>query len=951
MTGRPPFHGIRGVHAVADAHRALPVGPFQPLLSVPAGLETWLRRLLEKDPRSRFTRAADAAWAVRALRHAPLRDRLSWAGRQEAPVDPDTTLTHADLGLPGADDGATLAFTLGFAPPQPAGATPAARETLRPSTEAPPFPRGWHHPVPPAPPPRLLGVGLGLYGLRPVRLVDRVALRDRLWSALGSVHATGRPRAVVLHGPSGTGKSRLADWLCQRAREVGAADVLRAVYDRVEGQPQGVAGLLARWSTGAGLDHSALAERIARLIDLPTDAGWEQSQVLAELVLGTGRVQFTSEAERHVAMVRLLHHLAADRPLVLWLDDVQWGPEGVELANEVLRADTLGQLPALVVLTTRPEGLSQPGLVELLERVEAEPLEVGPLAPADQQALLGDLLGLDNHLARRVAQRTGGNPLFAVQLVGGWVQRGLLEVGQRGFELQEEEAFDLPEDLRDVWRARLDRVLLGRSEEDQVAVEVAAVLGRRFQPAEWLDVCASRGCPPSPTLLDHLLAARLVIAEEGTCSWVHDQLREAIEDRSTEAGRTAGHHRVCATTLEQRYGLRAQPRVGWHRVQAGDLEASLTPLLESARRLARGRRLAAAEGLLGLRERALQQAAVPPGDPRWGEGWVAWAELRHFQGALDASERWAHRVLRAGEHHPWEALVARACFHLGCVHHRRGAADEARANHERAEAVLLRLGLAEYTGQVRWELAYLDAQQGHLDRAERGFRVARQRSLAVDNRRDAASCMRGLGMVARQQGQMDRAVGYLVQARAEFEAIGGMFGLGCCDNDLADVARERGEREEAATLYGKALTRFEALGSSEVTIVRLNLAILETRQGHWEAAQTLLERVRGDCKRQGSAWLEGTACLLMLPALASQCDWPAWDLAWADAQELLLATGFFELDLARVAALAAALATDASHPERATPLREVAVRWLDALGHTDEARAVQREHWTWGSSA
>ena len=42
--------------------------------------------------------------------------------------------------------------------------------------------------------------------------------------------------------------------------------------------------------------------------------------------------------------------------------------------------------------------------------------------------LTREVLGLSDGLAAAVDARTAGNPLFAVQLVGDWVQRGVIEV-------------------------------------------------------------------------------------------------------------------------------------------------------------------------------------------------------------------------------------------------------------------------------------------------------------------------------------------------------------------------------------------------------------------------------------------------------------------------------------------------------------------------------------------
>ena len=63
--GVPPFVAA-DLPQLAGMHLYEAPGQFQPLFSVPAAVEGWLRRLLAKRARDRFARAADAAAALRA---------------------------------------------------------------------------------------------------------------------------------------------------------------------------------------------------------------------------------------------------------------------------------------------------------------------------------------------------------------------------------------------------------------------------------------------------------------------------------------------------------------------------------------------------------------------------------------------------------------------------------------------------------------------------------------------------------------------------------------------------------------------------------------------------------------------------------------------------------------------------------------------------------------------
>ncbi|MEQ1565502.1 MAG: protein kinase, partial [Myxococcota bacterium] len=169
-TGRSAFAGDRPATVLyAQLHGKL--GPFEPTCEVPAGLQAWIRRLLEVRPAARYPSAADAVAGLRAL------DRRDAA----APVPLDW------------------------------------RPGYPPTTVAP------------------NGTGLALFVLRPWPLVGREDIQDQLWVALNRVATTRKAAAVVLSGARGVGKTRLAAWLAERAAETGAAWVLRAPSARGAG--------------------------------------------------------------------------------------------------------------------------------------------------------------------------------------------------------------------------------------------------------------------------------------------------------------------------------------------------------------------------------------------------------------------------------------------------------------------------------------------------------------------------------------------------------------------------------------------------------------------------------------------------------------------------------------------------------------------------------------------
>ncbi|HVR18152.1 MAG TPA: serine/threonine-protein kinase, partial [Polyangiaceae bacterium] len=106
----------------------------------------------------------------------------------------------------------------------------------------------------------------GLLSIRPSPLVGRTALCQKLSVRLGDVASTsgGRRAAVVLTGPAGVGKSRLADCICTEAEEAGTAVVLRGFRPGSAGRDGIAMALSERYGLGGGalrMLPAALAER------------------------------------------------------------------------------------------------------------------------------------------------------------------------------------------------------------------------------------------------------------------------------------------------------------------------------------------------------------------------------------------------------------------------------------------------------------------------------------------------------------------------------------------------------------------------------------------------------------------------------------------------------------------------------------------------------------------
>ena len=938
-TGRPPFPSKSWDEARA-AHLLNPPPAFTPRCDVPPDFDRWLRTLIEKSPYDRFSSAADAAWSLMSLGE---------------PIPGHKPFPHSDTPLPPVDtesnSGMSALTFSGIA--RGAGKVPSSRRKGRNRERVwptPPFPPEWHQPDLGSTTAAPLGVGLGLFGLRSIPLVGRERERTELWRALSEVRIARRPRSMALVGSAGCGKSRLARWLVERAAEVGAATALRAVHSPGGGPQDGLAGMISR--------HFRLGSRSRAEMSSLIEAELRSQGVEdPDLWLGLSRIVappsksdvegFESSAARFVALRRLLQHLSRDRPVILWLDDAHREVETLAFVQHLLEQPAGRRLPVLVVLTVRQEDLSEYAIGEatlnsVLGLSRSTRVDVLPLGRTQRSELVRRLLGLDAELSRRVEERSDGNPLFAVQLVGNLVQQGALEPGERGFVLRAGTEITLPNDLQQVWVDRMERLLGSRPQDDRTALELAAILGQEVDPIEWHAVCGCADVYPSDNLVDELVQQRLGRAEEGgpDAGWqfVHGMLRESLEQRLRERDPEAWrrHHSICAEVLHYQNDARTLARLGRHLLAAGDVDGALDVMLEAAR--SRDLDPRTAEALLLDREAALQTEDVSHKDRRWAQGWQLHADVLERQGRHVDAARYATLARDAAQEPGWDDILAGAYDSL---------AELARVQQRFGQSLQLRRKavrhamLAEDTDQQAGSMArigrlYLDV--GNWRQADTAYRAALEVAQEHGRHGIAAECLTSLGYIAVKTGRDADGERYFADASEALDRGGSRLQRGNLLNALADLARKRGDFATAEQHCSESLRLYGATGTRAARVLMLNLSLFQVLQNRFDEARATIERAAqeevGD--EEGDAFLSACSAAL-LPCLAAAADWRDWDHHLSVVGRALTSDMFVDDDSMQMLHLAAKMAAQANEKEHARSALSLAWRVWRAMGRDDEA--------------
>jgi eukaryotic-like serine/threonine-protein kinase len=962
-TGKPPFHQGNRLD-IMQAHVTTTPPAFIPLQPVPSRFEAWLRHLLAKNPQQRFLRAADAAWALLALGE-PTEAVTKPGGAASLPADqePCTTLFWSDGELAQAMSQLVV--------------TPSPVEP-RLQFERPPIPQTPHRSESRLTSTLLNGAGLGLYGLRSLPIVGRSSAQERLWNALAEVHRTETQTLVHIDGPIGCGKSCLAEWLCQRAHEVGAATILKATHAPFEGPGHGLIPMVANHLRCVGLDRTETAKRVRiALLGHGVKDNYEW-QALTELLSPSEEdteIRLGSLLQRHILMQRMLARLGRERPVILWIEDVHWGDDALGLIQHLLNLSI--SLPVLVLMTSRQgvRATSPERMKSLAERPETIRIDVAPLSTSDTKDLVRRLLGLDGALAERVEERVCGNPLFAVQLVGDWVNRGLLEPAETGYQLKPGAEVHLPDDLHALWWDALQPMLSHHHDDAIVTLELAATLGEHVDQEEWSAACVRAAAPDPSTLTDELSRARLMRPEARGWVFTHAMLRESLERTARESDRWASHNHHCCDVIRSLHSphlFAHAGRLGRHLVESGAAAQAIDFLFVSAHRCGETSDYRAGLDLLERRDDAADRLQLSPNDERRIRGWLLRSKLYLLQGRPQPAQIWASRASETIDANQSPTLKAEAYCRLGQIAHKLGELDLAERRLLAALPLVRATKHWDIVGECLFGLGGIADSRGRYARAQELFEDASEAHGREDNALAVAECIDGRSQAARQMGNLALAAklsedtlnrfqalgnlsgvarsqmrlarvallqrdyvrsGQLTQeALRLFEHTGNLAGQQRCLNGLAESARFQGHLGEAEQGYRDALKIGRRIGAGSQLVQSMNLALVVLARTRFSEARYLLQQLQTELENAGRRALLGGCHLGLTACAAAMNDIDAAKTHFHKARELLDETGAVDPDNAWSAETAAGCLWEHDHPIWARALWELALRQWQELG-------------------
>jgi class 3 adenylate cyclase/S1-C subfamily serine protease len=369
------------------------------------------------------------------------------------------------------------------------------------------------------------------------------------------------PRLALIVGEPGIGKSRL---LAEFARRL---DDLPQVVTWREGRCLPFGPGITFWALSeivresAGIRESDGAARAEARLEsiLPETRDRDRLRARLRPLVGLAAEEAGRE-ENFAAWREFLESLAASGPAIIVVQDLHWADEAL-LAFMDFMAQSTARVPLLVLASARPETAERVGPGAGFATV-ATRLALGPLSGEETSQLLLTRLGtrsLPVRLQAKLLEASGGNPLFAEELVRLLEDRDLLVRRGGTVALKEGPELPVPDSIGALIAARLELL----SAERKALLADAAVVGRSF----WAGAVAAVGPHEFADVLEgfyDLVAKELVRPErassiEGETEFVfvHALVRDVAYSQLTMADR-AGKHAALARWLEERTAGRSE---------------------------------------------------------------------------------------------------------------------------------------------------------------------------------------------------------------------------------------------------------------------------------------------------------------------------------------------------------------------------------------------------------
>ena len=895
VCGKPPYQGtrddifrqhLRGIHPV-----------FKPKFDVPSYLESWLKRLIQRSPNQRYQNAAQAQFG---LLHAveqfnilsvPTESRLVDFDDLDQPTQEFSSIFTLDDTIPvttetkSDDFNYQIASVAGFQSGLHALQLPDSWQQRSERTH------------------RLMGVGLKLLSMRALEMVGREIERDTIWSVVKQMIERRASQVLLLDGVSGIGKRSIAMWLAYRTAEVGVATWMLTTFEKGDDYRLKIIGALASHLGLIKLSKKDAHLRLS-LIHRQLQMDFiEDVDDLLWLVANRDDPDFSKSLWKpdyfNALVSRFLIGLSNVEPIIWVVDGLHHAIEMSDLMESIITKNGMITMVATINSVRHEHSHLSEALEDLLKLSCVHSVSIHPLTSVEQVQFIQNLLGLSIEVATIIEQKSGGSPRVAIQLVTACIEQGGLIPSPEGFQLRDGQGMSIPDSILDVWRTRLQRLIIEWTEADLLTLYLGSILGKSVDQRELTQCLEMVDASLAVGMLEVLSDNGWIQMEVETGNWafVDAIFREAILSHLEDTSQRQVLSSVVLDALfKQGLSTHRHAQLLTH---AGRPLESLTPLFQSVRKAIVSYEIGRAKREKRLRDDILSLLTIEPDGRHAFETRALVMYLAPFQKRMTMLKtdallliEWAERL------NLWEDLIELYSFY-GYVYWNNGEVDTAERYLHQGLA-LARKHRSKSEISILQKLLFLSKNPvDSMAFAREALFLSEQ----CGDVRNIGSSYNSLGILSYRNRDYYNAKFFLHEALLRFEIMDHRTGLIDVYFRQGILFRFMKSFEQSEQAYLKALKLNQMLAHVSINIIfcQVNLVLVYTEMGRYPEVVLMINKMLPNIlpelhpKLPNIALVIGFLCQAL--SLSIQQEWSDLEKSLAHLCEALQRVQFYDDDV------------------------------------------------------
>jgi len=514
-----------------------------------------------------------------------------------------------------------------------------------------------------------------------------------------------------------------------------------------------------------------------------------------------------------------IQRFAEQRPVVLFLDDLQWAdPTTLSLFHYLSR--NINDSHVLLLGTYRPEDLNSSekegsSLRDTLKGMNREGLysEIGlnRLDLKESKALVDSTLDaseLSEEFYTSIYGETTGNPLFIEELIQLLIDEEHMVREKGSWKLKRSlELTKIPDKIYDVIKRRLDKL----EEEHYNILECASVMGVNFRSDILQEVLGLDRLSVLRKLSNLEKKHRLIHSEDGSYFFDHNEIREVIY-RDILHELKVEYHRIIGERFEKKYldgGEDLLVDTALHLYHGKDKRA-IEYLVKSADEASAGYSNSEA---IELYDQALDMMDKP--DPgllvKIGDLYLRTgnhgAALSAYGEALDSTQNYSKQ--------------ADMIRNIGYTYNRKGDYDQA-IERCKAGLSLVKETHSIIEGKLYKVMGWAHLRKGNYDKANeymsKGLNIAKE----ADDRDEMGEMHHALGTLFYTTNVYEKSLDHFKRSLSIKQELGDEKGIAKTMNNMGNLLEAVGDIERSLEHYKKGLEIVEKIGEKYYIAATLN---------------------------------------------------------------------------------------------------------------------------------